>query len=469
MLNQIVSSAGACEASSSLLADIDSEPLYTREGDVCVRADLTERTARDYFADSLCTSSVAYVATPYAEFCAQALAPEQLGNAVDIDSTPPHWTLTPGTRFDISILPLAGNRQPFMQRARYKRAGDCHLEMRVYKRSPREVGLQPLLAMHGGSWKFRSTTFYTLEAQVSHFTERGFIVFAPFYRLVDTRDANRECNGARGEDLLADVADALDWVMEHGADYGAASEAVTVVGQSAGGHLAGWLTVHRAANVERALLLYPPTDLRDFLQQFTSGHYRNAFGVESLESFLGTTLELLDPANPMVADNSFPELVAIDPASFPQTFILHGHADSLVPARQSVRLCNAFSGSPDSGPAREDNGAPGDGRAVFACDDRGSYLHLLTEAEHGLDVCIDGVICPAGGGSGQSAAGESLRDALEWLVTAQPGDTSDPSGKGSNTGGSAGIGYLVVPGLLVVAARQRRRRNKQMRRLKISY
>jgi acetyl esterase/lipase len=459
LLKQIVASAGACEASGNLLADIVSEPLYTREGDTCVSADLSMPAARDYFTDSRCSSSVAYRPTPYAEFCAQALAPERLGNAVDIDSTTPHWTLTPGTRFDISIVPLAGNHQPFMQRTRYKEVMDCHLEMRIYKRSPHAAGLQPLLALHGGSWKYRSTTFYTLEAQISHLTERNFVVFVPFYRLVDTQDGNRECNGARGEDLIADVADALAWVLEHGADYGAAGPTVTVMGQSAGGHLAGWLAAHRAADIERALLLYPPTDLRDILLQHGRGHYRNTLGVESLESFLGMPLASVDPADLVVADNSFPELVAVDPAAFPRTFMLHGSADDLVPARQSVRLCNALSGSPDTGPAREDGGDPADGsyRTVFACDGRSSYLHVLSEAGHGLDVCIDGVACPAGSDAGQSAARESFLDALEWLAAPQRG--AEPMEE-PNAAQSAGTGYLIILLLFVGVSARRARLNR---------
>jgi len=461
MLKQIVASSAACEASTILLADNPSEPLYTLEGDACVSADLTERSARDYFVDAQCTSGIAFRPTTYADFCAEALAPERLGNAAIFEGEFEHWTLNPGTRFDISIVPVTDNRQPFMSRTRYKSVNDCQLEMRVYKRSPDATGLLPLLAFHGGSWKYRGAAFHGFEAQVSHFTERGFAVFVPFYRLVGTEDGNSECNGVLGEDVISDVADALDWVLNHGADYGAANETVTVMGQSAGAHLAGWLAVHRAPDVERALLLYPPTDMGDILVQVGNGSYANAAGIDSVEGFLGMPLDAVDPASLEVADNSFPALVAIDPAAIPQAFILHGYADSLVPSRQAVRLCNAFSGSPDSGPARDDGGdlASGEYRNVFACDDRGSYLHLLAEAGHGLDVCVDGILCPAGGVDGQTIAADSLSTALEWLVTAQPADTTDvpaPSTQNTGTGSSgSGLGLMVIVLLLYSGAAKR--------------
>jgi fermentation-respiration switch protein FrsA (DUF1100 family) len=205
------------------------------------------------------------------------------------------------------------------------------------------------------------------------------------------------------------------------------------------------------------LLLYPPTDLRDILLQYAGGYYRNALGVESLEGFLGTPLESVDPASLVVADNSFPELVAIDPAAFPRTFMLHGSADDLVPARQSVRLCNAFSGSPDTGPASDDGGDPADGshRTVFACNDSGSYLHVVSGAGHGLDVCIDGVVCPAGSDAAESATHASFLDALEWLTAAsQPAALTE----NANAGGSAGTGYAVLLLLFVVGASKRRAR-----------
>ncbi|MDH3715550.1 MAG: hypothetical protein OET44_17070 [Gammaproteobacteria bacterium] len=133
--------------------------------------------------------------------------------------------------------------------------------------------------------------------------------------------------------------------------------------------------------------------------------------------------------------------------------MLHGSVDGLVPARQSVRLCNMFSGSPDTGPAREDavELAGGVYRTVFASDYRGSYLHLLGEAGHDLDVCIGGAICPAGGSAGQSAAHESFRDALQWLGVPDPAESMGVS----NAGGSARTGCIFILWLLACAGASR--------------
>jgi acetyl esterase/lipase len=163
--------------------------------------------------------------------------------------------------------------------------------MRVYKRDITEQGRRPLLVLHGGTWQNRGSSFLGLEASVSQFTERGFIVFAPFYRLVGEKDGNIECNGASWREVTQDAESALDWVVQNGAALGAVQEPVTVFGQSAGAHLAAWLVANRGNDVRRTLMYYGPTDTLDFLAGAVplGGPYESYrdFGLKSLSRFFG--------------------------------------------------------------------------------------------------------------------------------------------------------------------------------------
>ncbi len=288
-------------------------PIYRLNGQDCEAADVAAPSAGPFFSDSLCLDELAYEATDNEAFCAERFGAEAetlLGNAaawVADDSQPNDplpgvpsrpWTTIPGTELDVGVLSIAGNRQPYMKRFRYKTieglprgSGSCELEMRVYKSDVTADGLVPLIALHGGTWRSRGFSFFGLESGLSQLTERGFIVFAPFYRLVDTSDGNVECNGASWREVTADAASALDWVLANGAALGAAEGAVSIYGQSAGGHLAAWLAAHRPDDVRSALVFYGPTDALEFLAGAVpvGGPYEayRDFGLRSLARFFG--------------------------------------------------------------------------------------------------------------------------------------------------------------------------------------
>lgn len=292
---------------------LDTVPLYTLNGHLCEAANLAGPDASDYFVDALCTEAVAYRGTDNADFC-QAYVGDQaasrLGNAASwvaednqandplpaVPSRP--WTTVPSTELDLGVLPLQGNRQPFMKQLRYKTvanvargSGTCELEMRVYKNDISADGLKPVIALHGGTWRHRGTSFLGLEAGISHLTERGFVVFAPFYRLTGEDDGNAECNAVTWREVTADAESALDWVRDNGAAFGAESGPVSVFGQSAGAQLAGWLAAHRPDDVRKAIMNYGPTDVLGFLQGAVpfGGPYEafRDFGLNSISRFFG--------------------------------------------------------------------------------------------------------------------------------------------------------------------------------------
>jgi len=293
--------------------DLASAPLYSFDGASCTLADINGPDRSRYFSDSLCQDEVAFRPTPMTAFCAEQFGPEAgvlLGNGAlwqhddgqvndplpDVPSQP--WTAFTSTRLGIGVLPIASHQQPVVKRVKYKTVnniprgtGVCELEMRIYKPDVAATGLLPALAFHGGTWRSRGFSFLGLEASVSFLTERGFIVFAPFYRLVGQSDANIECNGADWRDVTADVEAALDWVNVNGAAFGASDDTVTVFGQSAGAHLAMWLVTERPEDIRRGLTLYPPLDIFDFIQGIAGSNGRylpvRDFALKAFSRFYG--------------------------------------------------------------------------------------------------------------------------------------------------------------------------------------
>ncbi|HEX5055634.1 MAG TPA: alpha/beta hydrolase [Gammaproteobacteria bacterium] len=424
--------------------------------------------------------------TTMVDYCANIENPAWLGNAepsVSGYNGTDAWTLTPPTSFNVSVVaPIQNNYQPYMQRVNYRNisgitdgtrvvidynafsaamsachsagymgqcnnppninnyttyvpiprgTGTCKLEMRVYKKDVAQTGLKPLLAIHGGSWKYRGTGFYGLEAQVSNFTQQGFVVFAPFYRLIGNSDGNVECNNATGQQITSDVDAALTWVQNYMTSYGVtAGQKVRLFGQSSGASLAGWLLTHRPTEVQKALLMYPPTDAQDYLINYQAfinsqpynAEYASTFtGGESPEIVAGylstvpgvpANLREVSPYSSLVLDNSFPYLVASNPSYYPPAYMVHGMADGLVPALNSVRLCNAYTGNPASGPATTAGTAT---LRSYACGS--SRVDLLQEAGHALEGCLPPLRCQAGSSSAALiAAGQSLSAARAWLA-----------------------------------------------------
>lgn len=280
----------ACDAVLGRYAQLlPRTPLYQLDGELCSAAALDADNALPYFSDDACNVELAFKPTSDAQYCAEQLdeaAGERLGNAAswEADLAQPNdvlpdvrsrrWTALPSTRLDLGVIGNGDNHQPYGKQLLYKTIedtgrgnGTCALEMRVYKKDIAEHGLRPMLALHGGTWRNRGSAFLGLEATLSHFTERGFIVFSPFYRLTGEADGNIECNGIGWREVTEDTEDALAWVRENGKALGARNAPVTLFGQSAGAHLAAWLAAYQPPDVDHALLMYPPLDFIDFLEE----------------------------------------------------------------------------------------------------------------------------------------------------------------------------------------------------------
>ncbi len=421
-LTQLLGTTLGCELSKELTIDLLANPLYSNDGGDCVAVGHTSLQNRDYFADAQCQQAVTFQNTPPQVFCSTALDKETLGDASGLPESSSVWTLNPGNRYDLGAASLAGFTQPYMQRVTYKQvqtaAGMCELEMRIYKNNLAESGQKSMLALHGGSWRARGFGFFGLEMSVPRFTDQGFVVFAPFYRLLDNKEGPAACNGASILEVVEDATDALQWVVDHAADFGA-MDYPTLFGQSAGAHLAASVSVNKPDSVANTILYYPPTDFTEFALRVQDGSYTNEEGLGILEVVMGGDASTIDISASPVPENTLPPKVESDPDFFPPMFFLHGLADELVVATQSTRLCGALGGNIDAARDRDFWIQRPDLRSIVDCDQRGSEMHLIKEGDHALDVCPSSNVllqdlCLSGSAASRVLVADSMASSARW-------------------------------------------------------
>ena len=451
-VGDLLTDAAGCGIAQTLQVELARQPLYTLDAGRCLAVDPAGQSAQ-FFADALCQQPIDFQTSDFGDYCEIVLDRNALGNAAARPGQLGQWMLSAGNTLDVSALSIAGLQQPYVQRLRYKTTatdrGVCELEMRIYSPHPAVRDRRAVLALHGGSWQYRPTGFVGLEVMATHLTNAGYVVFAPFYRLLGERDGPMACNSVQLRDVVDDGEDALDWVLANGDQFGA-SGAPVLFGQSAGAHLAARLAVSRASDIARAALLYGPVDFADFIDNLQSGQVESDEALGIIETVANAPLAALSRDTPVVAANSLPQMVAAGQVSAP-LFLLHGEMDDIVPFSQSVRLCNALSGDAVAGPAPFSANLISQ-RRVIACDASGSTLHLHAQGEHAMDICIAQGICASGDPAGAQAAADSISDMLVWMAPdAQPVLSADDSAGG----GGAFVCWLIPIALL---GRWRRRR-----------
>ncbi|MGV6817406.1 MAG: alpha/beta hydrolase [Thiotrichales bacterium] len=452
-LVDLVAQAASCELASNEREDMPSSAVYSLVSGSCEAVNPAALNQKQtlYF-DTDCQQPFDFIPTSWVDYCSETLDSLRLGNGLLHSDFINSWQLSPGTSLKLGVEPVSDNFMPWMTRRIYKETvkkevGICALEMRVYKRSIGEEKQKPLLMLHGGAWNSRVLGFVGMEAMISHYTDAGFVVFAPFYRLTESDEATAACHDVKGEDILDDVEDALAWVNEHQSEFGSEGP-VYLFGQSAGAHLALSLAYYHPKQVKKAVLMYPPTDFAHLVQQYQSGQLsaRVVEGERALESFLGRELLTVSVNDPDIVANSFPEKIHGAPERTPPVFILHGVKDQVVPVDQSIRLCNSYSAEDLATELLPLNGL----REKFSCGADQSQMHLFAEGDHALDACVFSLYCPAGSTESQTLVADSLREARSWLM--EPENVAqvkaDAALTGSNNGGGA-LGSILL--LLAIA------------------
>jgi len=210
-----------------------------------------------------------------------------------------------------------------VQRLRYGEApeqfGDLYL--------PADSGLRPLLVfIHGGYWRAR----YDLEHAnplCQALAQAGMAVWNVEYRRVGNP-------GGGWLGTFADVLTALGHVRQLALDYPLDLARVTLVGHSAGGHLALWAAAARRIPAGHTLHDADPLPLRRVAALAAVSDLRRAW---KLQLSSGAVAELLG-GDPQEVSEAYALASPIEllPLGVPQ-ILLHGDADEDVPYELSQR------------------------------------------------------------------------------------------------------------------------------------
>ncbi len=215
----------------------------------------------------------------------------------------------------------------------YVVAGESNLCLDIH-RPASDVEVPCVAYFHGGGWA-RGSRKDNLEARLKLVAAQGLAVASVSYRFTDTATYPAQ---------LEDGRMALTWLRAHGSEFGCRTDRIGAWGASAGGWIALMLalTGEDAQRADAVCAWFPPTDLPAIARQRAAAALAKPsfladreipnveaalLGVESLED----APELARAASPLTHAA----------AARSPVLLIHGDADGLIDAAQSVALHEA--------------------------------------------------------------------------------------------------------------------------------
>ena len=191
-----------------------------------------------------------------------------------------------------------------------------------------DVVLPAIIWLHGGAWRMGDRTWRP--DFVRHFAASGFVMVSIDYTL---------SGDAIFPQPLFDVRAGIRWVREHAAEFGIRPDAIGLWGSSAGGHLAALAGLHGGVAVLDGEV---PVATSDSVTSAAVQAVMDGYGAADLlapDQDNPPTAGLLGgaPSDRIeLATQASPARTPVNDA--PPFLIMHGAADDLVPASQSVAL-----------------------------------------------------------------------------------------------------------------------------------
>jgi alpha-L-fucosidase 2 len=178
------------------------------------------------------------------------------------------------------------------------------------------------IVVHGGGW-VRGDKRYDVAPLFKPLADAGMAWFSIDYRLAS--------DPLRFGVAVNDVEAAIRFVKEHAADYRIDPGRIALIGESAGGQLAGMAALNRApgTSVKAVVAIYAPTDLVSLLKtsNLIPSSIRNSLQGTPLEGLLLARLAQLSP------------IEKVGPG-MPPFLMIHGTTDPIVPFEQSRAMCS---------------------------------------------------------------------------------------------------------------------------------
>lgn len=196
----------------------------------------------------------------------------------------------------------------------FAKAGDVRLTLDAYV--PDGDGPHPTcILVHGGAWtKGDKTTF--IKPLFEPLSKAGFTWFTINYRLAPQH---------QWPACADDVASAIAWVRAHAEEYKVDPKRITLIGESAGGHLVSWagLVDKGSPPLAAVVAFYAPNDLVPLMKQRKElGGLGDLLGATELNDETWDKLGKISPIN------------QVRPAA-PPFLLIHGDKDGRVPLEQS--------------------------------------------------------------------------------------------------------------------------------------
>jgi acetyl esterase/lipase len=241
-----------------------------------------------------------------------------------------------GVQWKEILLPFP-IRHPEVERIRditFSRVRGVNLKLDVYRHRSRPSNCPTLLQIHGGAWVLGSKNEQGLPL-MHHLAARGWVCVSADYRLSPH---------ATFPEHLIDLKQAIRWIREHGAEYGADPDFLVVTGGSAGGHLAALTAL--TANDPRVQPGFEQVDtsvqgcvafygVYDFTDRHGIWHHPGLHELlekQVMKASVKEDPELYDLASPMS------QLSPDDPPFF----VIHGALDTMVPVEEARLFCRSF-------------------------------------------------------------------------------------------------------------------------------
>jgi len=236
----------------------------------------------------------------------------------------------------ITLLSLLQD-EPKMQEVIFKQTKDSTLKIYYSKPADAKKGKKypAIIWIHGGGWT--SGTASSFFPHAKYFANRNAVGFSIEYRLI-------KFNGTGLAECLEDCKSAIRFIRAHAKELNIDPDQIIVLGDSAGGHLAGCLgTIDgfddpaddlSVSAKPNAMVLYNPcVDMTVYplVKNVLSNQIKNIKALDSAS---------IKPEDWQLA-RTFSPINAVKSGQ-PHCLIMHGLNDKVIPCEQSVRFTEAM-------------------------------------------------------------------------------------------------------------------------------
>ena len=226
------------------------------------------------------------------------------------------------------------------------------LQLDIYEPTKEVHEKRPVLIyIHGGAWiggRKETVNNARFHGTFNALREKGYAIVSPNYTLA-------QLGKSPFPNCIIDAFDAISWIEQNAEIYNFDLENVGVMGESAGGHIAMMtayadiekFTKPHGIDLKYVVAVYPPSDLGLLYEEQHDMVHQIESAVMNMPDFVQTMADInqyLFGFDPHEDENRTKEFTAFNsPITYlkkgiPNTMIIHGDNDRVVPIEQSIQF-----------------------------------------------------------------------------------------------------------------------------------